>query len=171
MTDYANELVIPRLKVMETIYGIRFSKAAVAEVWAIGDQEGADYTARDQIVTGKPAGQVGPATGFWQFERGGGVRGVMNHPASQKIAIQCCQEFDVPFVADAVWRSFVLPENDGLACSFARLLLLTDPLPLPLALAQNEQAAWDCYVRNWRPGKPHRDAWGRRWARAVAIKV
>lgn len=183
MTDYARDLIIPRLKTMETIYNIRFSKAAVSEVWAIGAQEGMDYTARDQIVSGKRDGQIGPATGFWQFELGGGVKGVMNHPASSKIARKCCDEFGVDFIASEVWKSFVLPENDGLACSFARLLLFTDPLPLPLALAQNEEMAFQYYLRNWRPGawfnsapdsvKRHeiRRRWNVRWTKAIAIQV
>ncbi len=53
-----------------------------------------------------------------------------------------------------------------LACAFARLLLFTDPRPLP-ALG-NPQAAWDYYVRNWRPGKPHRDTWDALYAKALA---
>ena len=59
-----------------------------------------------------------------------------------------------------------LASDDVLACAFARLLLFTDPRPLP-ALG-NPQAAWDYYVRNWRPGKPHRDTWDALYAKALA---
>jgi hypothetical protein len=40
-------------------------------------------THRDQIVKGKKPGVKGPALGLWQFEKGGGVRGVLRHPASK----------------------------------------------------------------------------------------
>lgn len=45
---------------------------------------------------------------------------------------------------------------------FARLVLLTDPAPIPVS----EGCAWDCYSRLWRPGKPHRAVWGTHWAAA-----
>ena len=49
-----------------------------------------------------------------------------------------------------------LATADPLAAAFARLLLWTDPRPIP---SGSPQAAWDYYIRNWRPGKPHRHTW------------
>ena len=42
-----------------------------------------------------------------------------------------------------------------------------DPAPLPKPHAGQEEAAWECYLRNWRPGKPHRKSWGPFWAEAL----
>lgn len=105
----------------------------------------------------------GPARGFWQFELGGGVRGVMAHPASRARAVQACQAAGIPATYDAAYAQ--LEHDDLLAARFARLLLLTDPQPLPKL--GDEQGAWDYYIRNWRPGKPHRHTWGRLYAQAL----
>lgn len=98
----------------------------------------------------------GPARGLWQFEAGGGVVGVINHPASRRFALEALQREDVPPTPRAAWAA--LAENDHLAAVFARLLLWTDPRPLPAIGAREE--AWDCYIRNWRPGRPHQQTWG-----------
>lgn len=97
----------------------------------------------------------GPARGLGQFEEGGGVVGVMTHPASRKFAMQVCEARQVPFKSNAIWRT--LETDDVLALAFCRLLLYTDPRPLP-GLSQVD-AAWRYYVENWRPGKPHRSTW------------
>ena len=57
----------------------------------------------------------------------------------------------------AVWR--VLEGHDLLAAPFARLLLWTDPHPLP----SSEATAWGQYQAIWRPGKPHPRRWGACW--------
>ena len=105
----------------------------------------------------------GPAHGLLQFERGGGVRGVMNHPASNDYAARVCVERGVePTVVDAF---DAIEFDDVLAMAFGRLLLWTDPKPLPDV--QDAQGAWDLYLRVWRPGKPHRHTWDRHYAAAV----
>ena len=63
----------------------------------------------------------GPARGFWQFEQGGGVRGVLAHPASAALARQVCQVRGVPPTAPSVYSRLEL--DDVLAAAFARLLL------------------------------------------------
>lgn len=99
----------------------------------------------------------GPARGLWQFERGGGVRGVMAHRASEKLARMVCEQRGVRFSESDVHAR--LEFDDVLACCFARLLLLTDPAPLPDPAAADPEVSWDYYIRNWRPGKPHRATW------------
>lgn len=106
----------------------------------------------------------GPAHGFWQFERGGGVKGVLTHPSSKAHAIAACVKLGVPPTVNAVYKA--LPTNDVLAAVFARLLLYTDAKSLP-AIGKTQEA-WNYYVRNWRPGKPHRHTWDALYARAVA---
>ncbi len=128
------------------IIGVRDTPEARLMLLAIGLQE-SRFMHRRQIG--------GPARGFWQFEQGGGVAGVLNHVASKKKARALCDARDVvPLPADVYYR---LEHDDVLAAGFARLLLLTDAKPLPQI--GDVQGAWAYYVRNWRPGKPHPDAW------------
>lgn len=98
----------------------------------------------------------GPAKSFLQFESGGGVKGVMNHPASSPHAKALCDALAIPFDRPATFQAMEF--NDVLAFGLGRLLLYTDPKSLPEI--GDEQAAWDLYMRVWRPGKPHRDSWG-----------
>lgn len=142
--------------------------AAEAMMVAIGLQE-SRFIHRDQIVAGKPAGQVGPATGFWQFERSGGVAGVMGHHLTADIARKVTEAAGVAFDRDAIWRAFTMQRGDELAAAFARLLLYTDPRALPDPVAGSVEAAWDYYLRNWRPGKPHRSTWDGFWSSGCAL--
>ncbi|ASL26973.1 hypothetical protein [Azotobacter chroococcum] len=105
----------------------------------------------------------GPARGLWQFEQGGGVRGVLLHPLSRQHALAACEAHNVKPSAAAVYAA--LEHDDILAAAFARLLLWRDPAPLP---AVGEVAkSWDLYVRTWRPGKPHRNRWDVCYAQAM----
>lgn len=138
------------------ILGDHFDSAAARSLlWAIGRQE-------SRMIYRRQIG--GPARGLWQFERGGGVDGVMRHRASASHARALCAERDTPPTVAAVYRR--LEHDDILACGFARLLLFTDPQRLPLPMRVNEGRAWDYYIRNWRPGKPHRKTWGPFWEEA-----
>ena len=107
----------------------------------------------------------GPARGLWQFERGGGVKGVLLHDSSRYWAHQVCAARGVPPIDGQVWAR--LETDDVLAAAFARLLLFTDPRRLPALGA--EGLAWDGYKRNWRPGKPHPDRWPANYRAALAI--
>lgn len=95
---------------------------------------------------------TGPARGLWQFEQGGGVRGVLNHSATAKLARAACAARGVEPTPAAVWAK--LEHDDALACAFARLNLWWDPAPLPGV--GFGAAAWNLYLRTWRPG-----AWSR----------
>lgn len=138
------------------------SPAARVQLLANGLQE-SRFQHAYQIVQGRP-GVKGPARGYWQFELGGGVRGVLTHPASREHAYRICAERGVDPVAAAVWPA--LEYDHVLAAVFARLLLWTDPCRLP-ALG-DVQGAWDLYIRTWRPGKPHRHTWDALYAQALA---
>ncbi|MEX0297245.1 hypothetical protein AAH995_28740 [Pseudomonas putida] len=80
----------------------------------------------------------GPAQGLWQFEKDGRVRGVLEHSITQALARSVCQARGVPVTNAAVYA--VLEHDDVLAAAFARLLLWTDPAPLP-AVVEVQQAA------------------------------
>lgn len=102
---------------------------------------------------------VAHARGYWQFERGGGVAGVLRHPATERHARALCEALDVP--ADTLPVYEALEYHDVLAAGFARLLLWTLPGPLP-DRAQRD-SAWAQYLAAWRPGKPHERRWPQSW--------
>lgn len=119
---------------------------------AIGFQESDGFQTRYQYNNG-------PARGYWQFELGGGVKGVMTHKASASLARKVCHARGIPFVRATAWAA--LATDDVLAAAFARLLIYTDPFPVP----DNAEDAWEMYAnRCWRPGKPHPDKWAESWA-------
>lgn len=111
---------------------------------------------RYQIVRG---GGRGPARGLWQFEAGGGVKGVLEHAGTKDYARHALAQLGYDFHADYqdVWAS--LEHNDVLAATFARLLLWTLPDELPTTA----EAGWDQYLAAWRPGKPHHASWPTAW--------
>jgi hypothetical protein len=127
------------------------TRAARVTLAAIGHQE-TKYLTRVQYGNG-------PARGYWQFESGGGVKGVMNHKASADLARKVCHARGIPFVRATVWEA--LATDDVLAAAFARLLMYTDPFAVP----DNAADAWEMYAeRCWRPGKPHPETWPAAWA-------
>lgn len=98
----------------------------------------------------------GPARGYWQFEMMGGVKQLTDGSATTRgVMIKTCAALDIPFTLDTIFEAMAW--NDTLACVMARLLLWQDPAPLPAVGA--EVAAWDYYLRNWRPGAPRAQAW------------
>lgn len=97
----------------------------------------------------------GPARGFWQFERGGGVKGVFTHHTSTGHLHNLCKARGVPFDIPTIWAA--LETDDVLAAGVARLLYYTDPKPLPAV--DDAEGSWKLYMRTWRPGKPHPEKW------------
>lgn len=104
----------------------------------------------------------GPARGYFQFEQGGGVRGVLKHPASSGHIRDVLEALDyyVDSTSAECWSA--IEHNDILAAAFARLLLWTDAEPLPT----DAQGAWELYLRTWRPGKPHPEKWAMNYQKA-----
>lgn len=136
------------------------SPEARAMLLAIGLQE-SRFLHRAQVQ--------GPARGFWQFEKGGGVVGVLTHQHStiqayQSMAtLRCISPGEQ--LKDTKTRIYAaLEHNDVLAAVFARLLLWTLPAALP---GRSEPgAAWGQYIEAWRPGAPHRGTWDAFYAEA-----
>ena len=89
------------------------SKEARAMLYAIGLQE-SRFTHRAQVIDG---GGKGPARGYWQFERGGGVTGVLRHPASRFWMNSACNARNVPAQPMNVWLA--LETDDVLAAAAA----------------------------------------------------
>lgn len=138
------------------------SKEARLMLLAIGLQE-SRFQHRRQLV-GSPPRPVGPAKSFWQGEKDGGmVHGVRTHDAVSRHAFTLYKARGVEPNNQAIWDA--IEHDDVLAAGLARLLLWTDPRPLPAV--GDAQGAWDLYLRTWRPGKPHRDTWDAFYQQAV----
>ena len=123
------------------------SPEARAMLYAIGMQESLRFKHRRQVG--------GPAHGFWQFERGGGISGVLGHAATRGHILKVCAELVISPTEDECYEAVTY--NDPLACCFARLLLWTLPTSLPLR--DGSQRGWEQYLSAWRPGKPHPETW------------
>ena len=151
LLETKEKILVPAMKLLPTKMNTDKSNVMLL---AIGLQE-SRLTHRKQIG--------GPAKGLWQFEKGGGVKGVLTHSASAGLAKTILEtrgyEPNINTAYDA------LEHDDILACVFARLLLWTDPRPLP-ELGEDRRA-WDLYLRVWRPGKPHEATWADLYKSAV----
>jgi len=114
---------------------------------AIGLQE-SEFLVRRQYGNG-------PARGFWQCEKGGGVKGVVTNKVTAAHCRNLSLARNVPFDVDHIYNA--LEFDDVLAAGVARLILFADPRPLPPM--DDPVLTWACYLRNWRPGKPRPDEW------------
>ncbi len=119
---------------------------AVAMMLAIGLQE-SKFEYRKQVE--------GPAKGFWQFEMGGGVKGVLTHPVTGPIVLPVLKLLGYAQDSRACYDA--IQHNDVLAAVFARLLLWSVPGRLPTS--KETEKAWLYYCEGWRPGKPHPQTW------------
>lgn len=137
----------------EVLPGKFARREATVLLVAIGMQE-SRFIHRQQVG--------GPARSFWQFEKGG-ITGVLRHPSTAKHARAVCVLRGIEPTVEAVYAALL--EDDLLGCAFARLLLYSDPQPLPEP--GHAVTSWDYYVRNWRPGKPHRATWDSLYADAL----
>jgi len=152
LTDYID----PALYTLSVQSNIPISDEARVECLTIAGQE-SNWQYRKQ--------QGGPARSFWQFEKGGGVAGVLSHAASATKIKTFCGALLIPCTTDTVYEAMAW--NDFLAAVMARLLLFTDPAPLPKL--GNVQGGWDYYLRNWRPGAPHPDVWPGLYQKALDL--
>jgi hypothetical protein len=99
------------------------------------------------------------ARSWWQFEKRGGVDEILQHRS-----LAWCRthilKMGYPLDADAL--HFALAYDQKLGALMARGLLWIDPAQL----VNDEEAAWQMYLRRWRPGKPHRNRWTANWQQA-----
>ena len=137
LKDIADKVITPAYALLPA--GMR-SREATVLLLAIGLQESA-FKYRRQIK--------GPARGFWQFDAGGGFRGVLQHRSTERHAAALLVERGHGGMIERE-QFDQLEHDDVLAAGMARLLLWTDPKALP-ALNQPDEA-FEYYLRNWRPG-------------------
>lgn len=144
----------PALALLDATTQIKPDDRARVLVLAIAGQESA-WQYRLQVG--------GPARSFWQFEEGGGVAGLFSVcPTKLKVV---CYELAIPFNQADVFEAMAW--NDVLAAAMARLLLWTDPAPLPDV--GDVQAGWNYYEKLWRPGAPHPEIWPARYGTAMGL--
>lgn len=145
------------------------SDNARAQLYGTGLQESRFKHRRQLVKRGTQLVPDGPAKSYWQGERTGGMcAGILRHRATRDLTRALCLRHAVEPNALAIWNA--IEHNDILAASCARLLLWTDPQPLPdYRSLTAESAAWDYYMRTWRPGKPHPETWADCWAAAVKV--
>jgi hypothetical protein len=115
----------------------------------------------------------GPARSYWQGELTGGMILVLRHPATKAAAEGVLRALDI---SEPNLKHWVMPTdrtvheaiawNDVLAAGLARLLLYSDPKPLPGV--SHVEAGWEYYLRTWNPGAPHHETWADRHASAKA---
>lgn len=144
--NFATTVLMPGLSLLDRVAGIRSGNDAAVLLLAIACQE-SGLTARRQVG--------GPARGWFQMEKAGGVRGVLNHPLSSGPASKICAELCIPTDAATVFEAVAW--SDYLSVAFGRLLLWTDPANFP-TVGQHD-AAWNYYLRCWRPGIPRIGTW------------
>ena len=140
----ALELLPPKMATVEArvmLCSIALQESGLAHRW--------------QVVDANRPWAKGPARGLMQFEKVGGVAGVLRHAASRSYARAVCEQRGVLAEPGAVYDA--LDQDDILAVALGRLLLWTDPRPLPAI--GDQDGAWDLYERVWRPGRPHPEKW------------
>lgn len=105
----------------------------------------------------------GPARGWLQFEAGG-VAGVLAHVACRPWLRVALDAWLLPTTAFALHAT--LEWSDTAAVWLARALLWADPAPLPPPSPESVGISYSYYIRLWRPGRPHPEAWPGHWERA-----
>lgn len=161
------EFIEPAYKLLPST--LKTERATVASL-TIGQQE-SKFKYPFQVLDLSDLTRKGKARGYWQFELGsarsrGGVWGVFLHPASRDLLEQLCKARGALFAPTQIWRA--LETDHVLAAGVARLLLLTDPKPLPQL--GDMDGLWTLYAeRTWKPGKPHRETWDDYYRNALKV--
>lgn len=141
---------------------------AKVQLYATSIQENPTRASRQLIKKDGKLQPIGPAAGDYQFEKTGGIRGLLNFKSDrvQVMLRSVCAARQVPQTIDGLFDG--VQRDAVLAAALARLLYFTDSGALPKAGA--EQYAWDVYLRTWRPGAYERDPKGLRakWAKSYA---
>lgn len=136
------------------LQGIKDSVDARRFLLAIAMQESGLAHRRQVAADGS---ESGPAASFWQFEQGGGCKGVLYHPAVGEKMRAACEANNVQATPQGLWEA--MRYNDIIAATAARLLVYTLPHGLPATAGEG----WAQYMAAWRPGRPHPDTWPINW--------
>lgn len=148
--DFDAQILIPALTyIRRNLPGIPASTSEHFMLLAIAGQEGAwKYRTQQPVAY---------AHSFWQFERGG-IRALMLDDVTNAKARAICMVENITFSSVEIWKAMALEAHDGFSAAMARLLLWSDAHALPDP--EDDDATFDYYKRNWRPGKPDDIRWG-----------
>ena len=149
--------IIPALAELE-LQGIKDTVDARRFLMAIALQESGLAHRRQVVSSGI---ENGPASSFWQFEQGGGCKGVLTHKSVAERMKKVCTDYNVSPTPQGLWEA--MRYNDVVAAAAARLLIYT----LPSGLPDTADEGWEQYLRAWRPGKPHPSVWKANWGAAT----
>ncbi len=153
VSEFLHRLVDPALTFGFGITQIPVTDKARVLVMTIAGQE-SHWQYRRQLG--------GPARSYWQFEKFGGVAGLFSVTPRQLRAV--CDVLDIPYDIGIVYEAMAW--NDTLACNMARLLLWSDPAPLPPV--GDKAGSWNYYLRLWLPGLPHPETWDARYGQSLS---
>lgn len=145
--------IIPALTELSAL-GIPSTPFSARFVLAIALQESNLAHRRQLTASGE---EKGPASSFWQFEAGGGCRGVLKHDATGVLMTKVCDAYNIKSDPLALWEA--MRYQDVVAAAAARLLIYT----LPSRLPGTAEEGWSQYLSAWRPGKPHPEKWAECW--------
>lgn len=145
--------IIPALAELQN-YNIADTADARRLLLAIALQE-SGLLHRRQVLAGGL--EDGPAASFWQFEQGGGCKGVLTHPQTSGRMRSICQDFNIEPTPQSLWEA--MRYHDIVAAAAARLLVYS----LPASLPTTANDGWDQYKSAWRPGKPRPETWEANW--------
>jgi hypothetical protein len=151
--------IIPAMIELEA-FGIKDTVPARRFMLAIALQE-SGLMHRRQI--GRDYLETGPAASFWQFEAGGGCKGVLTHHKSAEIMRRVCDDFNVACTPGGLWEA--MRYNDIVAAAAARMLIYTLPHSLPTTASEG----WLQYLVSWRPGMPRQTSWSANWDLATLV--
>ncbi len=160
--DFVGQVMEPALDLLPAKMG---SIEARIMLLAIALQE-SGLAHRWQVIDLARPWIKGPARGLMQFERGGGVAGVLRHAASRDHAADVCLARGVVAAPAQVYDA--LDKDDILAVALGRLLLWTDPHRLPGV--GDALGALALYLRVWRPGAYHNGSASQRFALAEKFR-
>ncbi len=142
--DFLKDILSPGIAWCESLpsWNIPFDARAKVLLIAIAGQE-SRWSARVQSGNG-------PAHSLFQMERGGMIAEVLANAKTAELANEVCRMMYIAPDAVHAWSVMATERGDKLAVAFARLGLWLDPRDLPAL--DDEQAAFETYVRIWRPG-------------------
>src|SRR5690349_3904923 len=89
----------PALRDLEA-HGIKDTREARRFLLAIALQESGLRYRRQVVAGGK---EMGPASSFYQFERGGGCRGILAHRSSAPAIRSICAAYNVDADETSLW--------------------------------------------------------------------
>ena len=107
----------------------------------------------------------GPAVSYFQFEKNGGILGVLEHPITRPIIQGVLRTLNYDFSPITSYEALV--HNDILATCYARLFYWTNPAPLPSIDDVNGMLNY--YIKTWRPGRPRVDTFPLLYSQAKEV--